>query len=294
MAQQHQQQQQQQQHPPPNVVTSQKVSAFRDFATSLVAQVVEQVTGEYEREVTMLYTDLVNYRTELARVTELLGQQLGRERQLHEMLETMSNHHTTITSQAQQVAQQQPNSKEIHELVDRMVGQQASIINTTLQGMSQAHSVAQNHAAQAKLLQEPMLDAENEFSRVMHMLQGPASAMTSMNASGCGASCGGGSCGGTMPAPSVTHAHQPRTFPAPHVQQQQAARSTPPVSPCMGGQVAYRQIPPGGVSPRTQVHVMHGGHQPPAYMSPGPPQATTIVQTPPHPGTFLGGGPTFA
>lgn len=264
----HQPQQQQHVNSP---VTVQKVAAFKDLASSLASQIVDQLTGEFEREVTILYTDLANYRSELARVTELLGQQLGRERQLHEMLETMSSHHTTITSQAQQVAAQQPNSKEIHEMVDRMVGQQSSIINTTLQGMNQAHSVAQSHAAQAKLLQEPMVDAEAEFSRIMQILQSQ-----------------------TGPGPmtsAVPPQLPPRTFPAP---QPPRGSQTPPVSPCMGGQVAYRQIPASPSPVRGQaMHVVHGGHMqgPPGALTPPP---ATVVQTPPHPGTFVNGGPAYA
>eukprot|EP00927_Polykrikos_kofoidii_P050235 TRINITY_DN44155_c0_g1_i1.p1 TRINITY_DN44155_c0_g1~~TRINITY_DN44155_c0_g1_i1.p1 ORF type:complete len:274 (+),score=36.12 TRINITY_DN44155_c0_g1_i1:90-911(+) len=259
-------------------VAAQKVSAFRDLASSLASslasQIVEQLTSEYEKSVTSLLVELTNYRTELAGVTDLLGKQLGRERQLHEMLDAMSNHHNTITAQAQAVAQQQPNSKEIHELVDRMVGQHSSIIHSTLQGMTQVHSAAQVHAAQAKLLEEPMHNAEQEFSRVMSMLHGQTSPMQSM---GCGMSA-------SPPPPG-------RIFPAPQSTHQQVASTQQP-SPRLGGQVSYRQIPSASSPQNAGANTVHGGctGNPYTSRSPSPP----AVHTPPHPGTFLGGSPAFA
>eukprot|EP00927_Polykrikos_kofoidii_P023690 TRINITY_DN21736_c0_g1_i1.p1 TRINITY_DN21736_c0_g1~~TRINITY_DN21736_c0_g1_i1.p1 ORF type:complete len:286 (-),score=38.49 TRINITY_DN21736_c0_g1_i1:98-829(-) len=243
------------------MVPAQKVSAFRELATSLASRIVEQLTADFEREFMSMHTDLVNYKNELAHVTELLGNQLGRERQLHESLDAMSNHHTNITYQAQQVAQQQPNSKEIHELVDRMVGQQASIINSTLQGMTQVHSAAQSHAAQAKLLQEPMLVAENEFTRVMSMLQGQTAPMPSL--------------GSTVPS---TPPHPGRILPSPHGSHQHNAG--------LGSQGAYRQMPPQGV------RGIHGGTPGTPYMARSP--SAPSVQTPPHPGVYLSKGPAFA
>eukprot|EP00403_Amphidinium_massartii_P017851 CAMPEP_0178414790 /NCGR_PEP_ID=MMETSP0689_2-20121128/23217_1 /TAXON_ID=160604 /ORGANISM="Amphidinium massartii, Strain CS-259" /LENGTH=203 /DNA_ID=CAMNT_0020036089 /DNA_START=55 /DNA_END=662 /DNA_ORIENTATION=- len=76
--------------------TAGKIQAFRDFATQLCMQVVEQLCQEYEREVHVMYGDIVQYRGELGRVADLLQGQIQREKQLHEMMETILGHHEAI------------------------------------------------------------------------------------------------------------------------------------------------------------------------------------------------------
>lgn len=49
-------------------------------------QVVEQLCGEFEREVGQMTQDIVRYRGELARCADLLAFQLGKEKQYHNML----------------------------------------------------------------------------------------------------------------------------------------------------------------------------------------------------------------
>mmetsp|Transcript_44663 Transcript_44663/g.103174 ORF Transcript_44663/g.103174 Transcript_44663/m.103174 type:complete len:264 (+) Transcript_44663:55-846(+) len=78
--------------------TNYKIAAFRDFATQLCGQVVEQLCQEYEREVNVMYQDLVQYRGELGRVADLLSGQLQREKQLHDMMETLLGHHESSVS----------------------------------------------------------------------------------------------------------------------------------------------------------------------------------------------------
>jgi hypothetical protein len=153
--------------------TSQKIAAFRNFATQLAGQVVEQLCQEYEREVSVMWNDLVQYRNELGRVAELLGTQLQRERSLHEMLEGMAGHHANIANSAQMAAQQSPNAKHLHAMVDQIMGEHSHHVNSTLQGVSQAHAVAQSHAQNAKQLQEPLISAENEYNRIMNLLSQP-------------------------------------------------------------------------------------------------------------------------
>jgi hypothetical protein len=192
-----------------------KIAAFREFASTLAGQVVEQLCVEFEREVSVMYNDLLQYRNELGRVAELLGHQLGRERQLHEMLEQMSNHQTSLAQSAQQAAAQQPQSKELHEMVDRMVGGHSQISTTMLQGMSQSHAVTTNNINAAKALQEPMINAENEFNRIMQLLSQPMISMAT---------------------PQATMAKIPQIG-------QPQARMTPPSSPYTGGAMSapYRQ-----------------------------------------------------
>mmetsp|Transcript_11789 Transcript_11789/g.21469 ORF Transcript_11789/g.21469 Transcript_11789/m.21469 type:complete len:233 (+) Transcript_11789:42-740(+) len=71
------------------MVVEVKVRAFRDFATSLATQLVEQLCAEFEREVQYLYGDCAAYRGELGRVATLLSDQVQREKVLHEMMASM-------------------------------------------------------------------------------------------------------------------------------------------------------------------------------------------------------------
>jgi len=247
------------------MVIPQKVGAFRDFATQLALQVVEQLCVEYEREVSQLYNDCLVYRHELERVAALLGAQLLRERELHNMLEKMADHQGNIASSAQMLAQQSPNSQQLHELVDQLVAQHQGILGSTLQGMSQAHSVAHAHAAHAKQLQEPLISAENELVRITSMLQTPminevtpAPTVAQLPGTGVPYPGQGGSLAMQMPGPPPTYAPGPMQGPisaqvvASPPGMRQATSYSPPVS-----------VQSMGVAPTTYVSttppVMMGG-----------------------------------
>eukprot|EP00928_Gymnodinium_smaydae_P016551 TRINITY_DN16231_c0_g1_i2.p2 TRINITY_DN16231_c0_g1~~TRINITY_DN16231_c0_g1_i2.p2 ORF type:complete len:306 (-),score=49.78 TRINITY_DN16231_c0_g1_i2:59-871(-) len=223
---------------------AEKIQAFRTFASQLAAQVVEQLCTEYEREVSIMWNDLVSYRNELGRVAELLGTQLTRERQLHELVENMAGHHANIASSAQMAAQNQPNARALHEMVDQMFGQSASVLNTTIQGVSQAHAVARESHMSAKGLEEPLINAENEYQRIMQLLSSPLIP-------------------GQAPQPTVASPPSQRTPPATPAQ---VSTRGPPMA-CNG---AATPAQPG------QVYVVQGQIQrgpPPAASHPGPMQA---------------------
>lgn len=152
---------------------SMKVGAFREFATQLAVQVVEQLCGEYEREVTNLYSDVYTYRVELERVAELLGHQLHREKQLHDMLATAGDVHSSVVAQMEHLSLAQPDPGSIHDMVERLQGTQVNIINSGLSGISEGHSIASTHAAKAHNLKEQTVTAEHEFNRIMQLLQSP-------------------------------------------------------------------------------------------------------------------------
>lgn len=183
-----------------------KVAAFREFASQLAVQIVEQLCTEYEREVNVMYSELVTYRTELERVAELLGHQLGRERQLHDMLTTMGDVHSSMVAQMEGIAQQRPDHKILHDMVDAMQGQQVNVINSTLTGMSEAQTVASAHAMTASTMKEQTITAEHEFNRIVQLLQTPLIP-------------------GQMPAPTMV---QVPTIGSPRAM---GHRQTPPASP---------------------------------------------------------------
>merc|ERR1719253_2154746 len=80
------------------IPTAGKIQAFRTYAFNLAEQFlsgalaeeyVNALCVEYEREVNVMYNDVINYRNELARVAELLGRTVEREKLMHQMLETI-------------------------------------------------------------------------------------------------------------------------------------------------------------------------------------------------------------
>lgn len=153
--------------------TGAKIDAFRQFASTLAVQVVEQMCGEFEREVSTMWNDVVAYRIELERVAELLGHQLHREKTLHEMMQNMGEIQSSMVAQAEGLTRNQPDVKSIHDMVAQLHEQHVNVVNSTLSGMSQAQTVATSHAMQAKQLEEPMISAEVEFNRIMQLLQVP-------------------------------------------------------------------------------------------------------------------------
>lgn len=155
-------------------MVQQKITAFRDFASQLAAQVVEQLCQEFEREVSTLYNDVTLYRNELTRCAELLGHQLGREKQLHQLLANLAEHHQNVAGQINVLAGQSPSNAQLHDMVDAMTGHHSDILNSTLSGVNQAHGVASSHAESAKQLQQQTITAEHEFNRIVQMLQQPA------------------------------------------------------------------------------------------------------------------------
>eukprot|EP00928_Gymnodinium_smaydae_P063879 TRINITY_DN47357_c0_g1_i1.p1 TRINITY_DN47357_c0_g1~~TRINITY_DN47357_c0_g1_i1.p1 ORF type:complete len:288 (+),score=68.17 TRINITY_DN47357_c0_g1_i1:112-864(+) len=229
--------------------TGQKIMAFREFASSLAAQVVEQLCIEYEREVNTMYQDLVTYRNELGRVAELLGHQLGREKQLHEMLEAMHIHSHAVASQGHQAAAGAADSKDLHNMVDQIAQQHSNISASMLQGMSQAHTVAQTHAMAARQLQEPLINAENEFNRICKLLEQPMISLAAPQPTAA-----------MLPKISITQQQQvpPLRSSTPPLSPAAAYTGSGGMSPALGGQ--------GGMRPASPVQIGTG----PSPMSASP------------------------
>eukprot|EP00927_Polykrikos_kofoidii_P051047 TRINITY_DN44863_c0_g1_i1.p1 TRINITY_DN44863_c0_g1~~TRINITY_DN44863_c0_g1_i1.p1 ORF type:complete len:301 (+),score=40.27 TRINITY_DN44863_c0_g1_i1:90-992(+) len=158
-----------------NHVLATKLKGFQDVANTLVVAFVEQLTQLHERELNAMFTEM---RTELERVSGLLGSQLSREKQLHSMLQSMADHHAAIVVNAQEVARQQPDSKMLHELVDKLCGEQANIINSELSCVSQLRDVTSSNVDQAKHLHVARSSAEEEFARISGLLQVPFHSFT--------------------------------------------------------------------------------------------------------------------
>merc|ERR1712232_988997 len=150
-----------------------KIGAFRDFASSLAGQLVEQCCQEFEREVSCMYNDLVIYRAELERLAELLGQQVGREKDLHMRLSQMGELHSSSVQQIESLARQTPDARTLHDLVEQMHSGHLSVTSAHLNGASQSQQAAANHVQQAQQLQQPLITAENEYNRIVQLLSQP-------------------------------------------------------------------------------------------------------------------------
>jgi len=154
-------------------MVQQKIEAFRNFASQLASQVVEQLCVEYEREMSQMWNDLLMYRNELDRVAQLLGSQLEREKKLHGTIEQMVGHSAGVHQQAAMMAQQQPGSEQLHQWLEQFMGQHKDIMNQTVAGVGQANQVLAGHAANAGAMKQDAVSAENEFMRIVSLLRQP-------------------------------------------------------------------------------------------------------------------------
>ncbi|CAK8993298.1 unnamed protein product [Durusdinium trenchii] len=156
-----------------------KVTAFRQFAANLMAQLTEQLCLEFEREVSAMTEDLVLYQGELARCGELLAHQLGRERQLHGMLESMAGSTGSLAVSAGELGKNAPNEasrRQLHELVEQLFGHSTNLLSNTVNGVNEAYSVAHSHLTLAKELRAQTHNAEMELNRIMALLGAPPAA----------------------------------------------------------------------------------------------------------------------
>lgn len=246
-------------------MTQPRVQAFRDFAGQLAAQVTEQLCVEFEREISVIWNDVLMYRNELDRVAKLLGTQLEREKKLHGVIEEMIGHSTNVNNQAQFLAQQQPGSGHLHQVLEQVLGQHAELMNQTVAGVDQTTQVLSAHASNAHYMKQEAITAENEFVRIVNLLEqplipstvpAPTKAAVPMNPLG------------TASAPgSVKYAPGPAAFSTPPpngnltpglpMPMMPSSPSNGPPFGMMPGQAVRGPMPQGG--PQPQGFAMQGG-----------------------------------
>lgn len=154
-------------------MVQQRMMAFRDFAGRLAAQVVEQMCQEFEREVGELWNDVCMYRDELDRVAQLLGGQLEREKQLHNVIEGMVGHGNDMRSKAQYLAQQRTGTDNLHQMLEQHAAHHQNLLSQTLQGVTEGNQVLGAYYQGAQQFKEPLISAENEFIRIVELLKTP-------------------------------------------------------------------------------------------------------------------------
>jgi len=154
-------------------MVQQRIMAFRDFAGRLAAQVVEQMCQEFEREVGELWNDVCMYRDELDRVAQLLGGQLQREKQLHNVIEEMVGHGNNMRSQAQYLAQQRTGTDGLHQMLEQHAAHHQNLLSQTLKGVDEGNQVLGAYYQGAQQFKEPLISAENEFMRIIELLKNP-------------------------------------------------------------------------------------------------------------------------
>jgi len=154
-------------------MVQQQIQAFRNFASQLATQVVEQMCTEYEREMSAIWNDACMYRAELERVEQLLGMQLEREKKLHGTIEEMLGHSNHMHEQCKNMASQSPGSDQLKQWVDQFTSQNANHLSQTVAGVSQANQVLNQQAAHANGLKQESISAEHEFVRIANLLKQP-------------------------------------------------------------------------------------------------------------------------
>merc|ERR1712050_236046 len=122
-------------------------STFCDVAGQLCQEMVAQLAQEHTKETKRLFDEVVNLRTEMENVRELLEGYLGREKVLSEMMESMK-----ISFEDSQKLMQ-----DIH-------GKMADHMDDALG----------HHLQQKQLMGDPIQDAQEEVQRINVVLSQPA------------------------------------------------------------------------------------------------------------------------
>jgi len=200
------------------LMVQQKIQAFRVFASQLASQVVEQLCGEYEREMSTMWNGLLQYSAELGRVAQLLGAQLEREKKLHGVIEQIIGHSSNAHHQATMLAQQGPGSEELQHYLAQVLGKHTEIMNQTV---GQANQMLAGHAVSANSLKQESITAEHEFTRIVKLLEQPLMSTE-------------------MPAPTIA------MVPAPVLSATTPRNNTPRLGVGHGIQGAYATPPRGG------------------------------------------------
>lgn len=159
-----------------------KGSAFRDFAQGLAMQIVDQLACEFENEVSQWSAETSRLRSELSKAAELMRTCIGREKQLHDMLEELTGQQPTKLSTGHDTP---ANAGELHSGSARMLSAERSLSAPLvyaaptapgcppLISSRHAHGVSQMHYAQAKQLLDSIADLENEVNRISFVLATP-------------------------------------------------------------------------------------------------------------------------
>eukprot|EP00930_Biecheleria_cincta_P096767 TRINITY_DN88563_c0_g1_i1.p1 TRINITY_DN88563_c0_g1~~TRINITY_DN88563_c0_g1_i1.p1 ORF type:complete len:218 (+),score=37.11 TRINITY_DN88563_c0_g1_i1:65-655(+) len=121
-------------------------TTFREVASQLAGELVQQLTQEHTREVTAMYQEVMALRNELQRVAELMQGYLQREKQLHDMMEQLTNTYQEATAHFHAAHSQFTDHAK----------------HTTL-----------NHDSQRRALVDPMRDTEQELQRIQALLAQP-------------------------------------------------------------------------------------------------------------------------
>merc|ERR1712050_442603 len=122
-------------------------STFCDVAGQLCQEMVAQLAQEHTKETKRLFDEVVNLRTEMENVRELLEGYLGREKVLSEMMESMKI-----------------SFEDSKKLMQDIHGKMADHMDDALG----------SHLEQKALMGDPIQDAQEEVERINVVLSQPA------------------------------------------------------------------------------------------------------------------------
>lgn len=173
-----------------SAVSNPKGSAFRELAAQLAMQIVDQLTNEFEQEVSQMSQETVRLRSELAKAADFMRTCIDRERQLHEMLEELTGQQQLNTqpleSPNKSLAMLGTRAASCRALPPQRVqsstityGAPPASTSGTCTTMRQ-HAVAQassNYSVVAQRLLEAIAEMEQEVNRISVILQTPGPAI---------------------------------------------------------------------------------------------------------------------
>lgn len=264
--------------------TSVKSIAFRDLAQGLATQIVDQLAGEFENELSQWSAETDRLRSELSKAADLMRICIGREKQLHEILEELTGQQALNVNTGHEAPVKTgvviPRALSVEQSVSAPIVYSAPPVSTVQQPMSSRHGygVSPKYYAQAKQLLESVAELENEINKISFMLD------TSCFNASIGVHRASPAC--IMAAPPAQQSFPHRTHAA-HVRSSRSVSKTPAGRPLHVStpstpypEVTYCATTPGpriALQPRG---IVSPGHPAP-LLEPVAQQGGCIVQTPP-------------
>eukprot|EP00928_Gymnodinium_smaydae_P008293 TRINITY_DN13022_c0_g1_i1.p1 TRINITY_DN13022_c0_g1~~TRINITY_DN13022_c0_g1_i1.p1 ORF type:complete len:260 (-),score=42.43 TRINITY_DN13022_c0_g1_i1:131-910(-) len=173
--------------PPPSLqnVWNSKLSPLHKYAVQMAVEMVDRIFTEFDRETNLMFDEFSAMRVELQRVAELLESQLARERQLHDLLESLSGHHNAMGNHALNglMNAKHPNLQQLHDLLEQATGHNEAVVQATMQSVQQAQAHADGHVSHAQHLKGQSITTEHELARIKQLLAMPPPNLPPMNLS---------------------------------------------------------------------------------------------------------------
>eukprot|EP00929_Paragymnodinium_shiwhaense_P023832 TRINITY_DN14830_c0_g1_i1.p1 TRINITY_DN14830_c0_g1~~TRINITY_DN14830_c0_g1_i1.p1 ORF type:complete len:260 (-),score=35.13 TRINITY_DN14830_c0_g1_i1:127-906(-) len=152
-----------------------RFAPLRKWATDIAVDMINRVFAEFDHETALAFDELSQMRGELGRVAELLEVQLQRERQIHDLMDSLAHNHGVLANHTMNglMSSKHPSLEQLHHILDEVVGHNDAVVQDTLSKVLQVQAHADAHGSHASNLRGQSITTEHELSRVKQLLSMP-------------------------------------------------------------------------------------------------------------------------